>query len=70
VPINSVTVPPDFDVEVEPDDELVVVVDELDELPHAAIASTEPIARTAIRADLECLLKTPPPKRLVGRSEI
>jgi hypothetical protein len=69
VPINSVTVPPDFDVEV-PLDELVVVVDELDELPHAAIASTEPIARTAIRADRECLLTTPPPKRLVGRSEI
>ena len=63
VPINRVTVPPDFDVEV-PVDAVVVVDDELDELPHAAIASTELIARTAVRARLEFLLTTPPPKRL------
>jgi hypothetical protein len=69
VPINRVTVPPDFDVEVELD-EVAVVDDELDELPQAAMASTELIARTAVKADLECLLKTPPPKRLVGRSQI
>jgi hypothetical protein len=51
-----VTVPPVFPVVAE-------LVDELDELPHAASAITEPTATTAIEAALKYLLIDPPPQR-------
>jgi hypothetical protein len=67
VPITSVTVPPDVDAAVVL---LVVVVEDLDELPQAARATTEPSARNALKADLVCLLTSPPPQRVFGRREI
>jgi hypothetical protein len=57
-----VIVPP-FDDEVEPEpDGAVVVGDDFDELPHAAITNTEARARAIPRTALKCLLTSPPPE--------
>jgi hypothetical protein len=51
-----VTVPPDFPL-------VLALLDELDELPHAASAIAAPAATTAIKADLVKNRIDPPPQR-------
>jgi hypothetical protein len=53
VPITSVTVPPFFAVPVLP---VLPEGELLDELPHAAMTTTDAVATTAVMADLERLL--------------
>jgi hypothetical protein len=53
VPITSVTVPPFFAVPVLP---VLPEGELLDELPHAAMTTTDAVATTAVKADLEKLL--------------
>ncbi len=69
----TVAEPDELELELEPEAELELAVElelppddeELDELPHAASATTEASVRNPVKTDLECLLKAfPPPERV------